>query len=96
MRKVITELSKNIYSLKREDRTLFVAIDGRGGSGKSTLAEKIAQNLPSVTIVHLDDFAYPMQGADRERLLNQVILPLRKGTVAHYQRFDAKMGKLAE
>ena len=96
MSKVIGELSEKIQALKRNGKTLLVAIDGRGGSGKSTLAEKLFRNLPNVTVVHLDDFAYPMQGADRERLLNQVILPLRNGTKSNYQRFDQKAQKLAE
>ena len=96
MEKIIADLSKKISLLKREGKTLFVAIDGRGGSGKSTLAEKLAHGLPNVTIVHLDDFAYPMQGADRQRLLNQVIFPLRQNVPANYQRFDMKAGKFAE
>ncbi|MDO8594738.1 MAG: uridine kinase [bacterium] len=96
MQKVIAELSEKIRSLKRDGKTLFVAIDGRGGSGKSTLAERLSKNLPNVDVVHLDDFAYPMQGADRERLLNQVILPLKNSTKGNYQRFDTKANKLAE
>lgn len=96
MKKIIVELSKKICALKRESKTLFVAIDGRGGSGKSTLAEKLANRLVDVTIVHLDDFAYPMQGADRQRLLDDVILPLKNNVQANYQRFDMKEGKFAE
>ncbi len=37
-----------------------------------------------------------MGGADRQRLLNQVILPLRSKEPAHYQRYDWKTKQLAE
>ena len=72
----------------------MIAIDGRGGSGKSTLAEQLKQNLENVTIVHLDDFAYPE--TDRDRLLKQVILPLQADKTANYQRFDWGTKQLAE
>ncbi len=43
-----------IKKLKKPNKTVLIAIDGRGGSGKSTLAENLKQKLEDVTIVHLD------------------------------------------
>lgn len=88
------KLFQKIKNLQQKEKTLLIAIDGRGGSGKSTLAEKLKQNLPNASIVHLDDFAYPK--TDRERLLNQVISPLKENRPAKYQRFDWGTKQLAE
>ena len=90
----LTDLALKIKSLPRRKSTLLIAIDGRGGSGKNSLAEQLKQNLQNVTIVHLDDFAYPE--TDRDRLLKQVILLLKKDKTARYQRFDWGTKKLAE
>lgn len=90
------KLLEHIISLKKKNKTLLIAIDGRGGSGKSTLAKYLGQKLSHATIVHLDDFAYPLGGADRQRLLDQVILPLKKNKQARYQRYDWNTKKLAE
>lgn len=90
----IAEIVHKIQNLKKPNKTLLVAIDGRGGSGKSTLANNLKQKLENVTIVHLDDFAYPMGGADRQRLLDQVILPLKENKLARYQKRDFETKKL--
>ncbi len=87
-------LIEKISSLPKENKTLLIAIDGRGGSGKSTLAQKLKEKLSSVTIVHLDDFAYAKDA--REKLLKQVILPLEKNKVASYRHYDWKIRKLME
>src|SRR5437868_4209532 len=83
-----------IKKLKKHEKTFLIAIDGRGGSGKSTMAEDLKQRLENVTIVHLDDFAYPMRVADRQRLLDQVILPLKDHKVAKYQKRDFETKEL--
>ena len=92
--KSIDELAKRISVLPRAQKTLLIAIDGRGGSGKSTLAEQLKQRLENASVVHLDDFAYPE--TDRDRLLKQVILPLKEDQAANYQRFDWGTKQLAE
>jgi len=61
---MINDLVQKITKLKQSSKTLLVAIDGRGGSGKSTLATSLKGKLENVTTIHLDDFAYPMGGAD--------------------------------
>lgn len=92
----ISSIAEKINSLKKEGQTLLVAIDGRGGSGKSTFAHKLQGFLENATIVQLDNFAYPNGGVDRQRVLDQVILPLKSGREAKYQRFDWKTQKLEE
>jgi len=88
----LSEIIDRIRKLKKFSKTLLIAIDGRGGSGKSTLAKDLSQRLEEVAIVHLDDFAYPMGGADRQRLLDQVILPLKEEKLVKYKKrnFETK------
>ncbi len=94
--KIIDTLLQTIASLPRTHLTLLLAIDGRGGSGKSTLADTLTQSLPNASVVHLDDFAVLPGGADRDRLLRQVITPLEQDRAARYQRFDWPTQQLAE
>lgn len=75
----------------------LVAIDGPGGAGKSTFADRLAGAAGGAPIVHTDDFA----SADNPlnwwpRLLQQVIVPLKRGEAAHFQRYDWSMQSLAE
>lgn len=91
---MLDEIVNKIENLKKPNKTLLVAIDGRGGSGKSTLAENLKNRLENVIIVHLDDFAYPMGGADRQRLLEQVILPLKENKLTKYQKRDFETKEL--
>lgn len=88
----INGLVNKIVSLPKK-QTLFIAIDGRGGSGKSTLAEKLQKELAHVTIVHLDDIVYPMRGADRKKLLKQVIVPIKNSKAGKYQIYDYHIKK---
>jgi uridine kinase len=74
----------------------IVAIDGCAGAGKSTLARRLAAGLDGAPIVHTDDFAsWDNQFGWWPRLLEQVILPLARGTVARYRRFDWDRHQLA-
>jgi uridine kinase len=77
-----------------DGQTLLLAIDGRGGSGKSTIAERLQERLESAVVVHLDDFV--SETVERQRLLQQVILPLKVGQPIRYQRFDWTTRSLAE
>ncbi len=86
---------KNQISLKIN--LFMIAIDGVGGSGKSTLAIALRQTFSNTVIVHLDDFYSPeLQRADRTRLLNQVLQPLKNNQVAKYQKYDWTLKKLTD
>lgn len=68
------------------DRAAFVGVDGFGGAGKTTFAARLAERIPGVAVVHVDDF----QGAgvvewDWDRMRAQVLEPLRSGVAARYQ-----------
>lgn len=88
------DVINRIKSLKKDRQTLFVAIDGFGGSGKSTLAKELKNALgEGVDIVSLDDFSYP---ADKKRLIEQIIAPLKNSTKAKYQKYDWDSKSLKE
>lgn len=83
----------------RGSRALFiVAIDGRCASGKTTLAGKLSEKL-GCELIHTDDFylqphqrteeryAEPGGNLDRERLITEVLKPLRMGLEVSYRPF---------
>lgn len=82
-----------------QGRRTTLAIDGPCGSGKTTLAALLAQ-LYDCPVFHADDFflrpeqrtperfAQPGGNLDRERLREEVLLPLHKGKPVCYRRFD--------
>ena len=98
--------------LQRQKGRLLVAIDGLGGAGKSTLAQLLEQQLKTlgwiVAVVKHDDFYLPSnqrknqqaeaigRAFDWERLRHQVLLPIRRGQSAYYQRYDWEADALAE
>lgn len=87
--------------LAQGERTTL-AIDGPCGSGKTTLAALLARIYDGCPVFHADDFflrpeqrtperfAEPGGNLDRERLLEEVFLPLRAGKPVAYRRFDCK------
>ena len=80
------------------DRTLL-ALDGCCASGKTTLAALLAR-VYGCAVFHMDDFflrpeqrtparyAEPGGNVDRERFLEEVLTPLRRGETVRYRRFD--------
>jgi uridine kinase len=77
--------------------TRIVAIDGGGGAGKSTLARRLAAALDEAPIIPTDHFVSPDdQFGWWPRLLEQVIVPLARGEIARYQRFDWNTRRLVE
>lgn len=92
--------------IRQKGRAVF-AIDGRCASGKTTAARKISQALPC-TVFHADDFflrpeqrtaeryASPGGNFDRERFLEEVLLPAVNGKAVNYRPFDCKAMKLLE
>ena len=84
---------------KEVKHPFFLAIDGRCAAGKTTLAENI-QSSVECNVIHMDDFylpfsertkeemAQPGGNMDFERLLLEVLIPLRSGTNALYRPYD--------
>ena len=82
-----------------------VALEGGSASGKTTLSG-ILETVYGCTVFHADDFFLrPEQrtrerlseiggNLDRERLLSEVLKPLRRGEPIRYRRFDCSRGEL--
>lgn len=91
-----TQLSEEAV---RKGTPAILAIDGRCASGKSTLAARLADAWDA-SLFHMDDFylqpaqrtaerlAEPGGNVDRERFLEEVLLPLTEGKPITYRRFD--------
>ncbi|MFC0623653.1 uridine kinase family protein [Kribbella deserti] len=64
----------------------IVAVDGRSGGGKSTLARRLAEAVPDLAIVHVDDVAWQAPMFDWAGLLADGVLePLRRGEAVSYR-----------
>ncbi len=84
-----------------------LAIDGRCGSGKTTLA-KVLQDKSGAAVVHMDDFflrpqqrtperfAEPGGNVDRERVLEEVLVPLKENRPVVYRPYDAHRPAMLE
>lgn len=76
-----------------------LAIEGSSASGKTTLATLLEQ-IYDCTVFHMDDFflrpeqrtkerfAQPGGNIDKERFLDEVLLPISRGESVNYRRFD--------
>ena len=85
--------------LQAQNAPAIVAIEGGSASGKTTLAQ-LLQDLYGCTVFHMDDFFLrPEQrtperfaevggNVDRERFLEEVLLPLSQGKPVCYRPFD--------
>lgn len=85
-------------SLKKK-KFVIISIDGPGGAGKSLFAANISKYIPGCQIIHFDDFYYernsvqhnrPEIGSsfDWGRLEQEVLMPLKEGKTACYQKYD--------
>ncbi len=91
--------------IKKHAKPLTVAIDGRCAAGKTTLAEQLRELL-GCNVIHADSFfPRPEQrnaerlnefggNFDRERLLAEVMLPLKRGKPFSYRPFSCKTQSL--
>lgn len=94
-------LLARIDALMRERPRVIVAIDGMSASGKTALAAYLQQARGAQT-VHMDDFflqphqrtpqryAEPGGNVDRERFLEEVLVPLHRGEAFAYRPFDCR------
>ena len=88
-----------------EKGSAVLAIEGGSASGKTTLAA-LLQELYGCTVFHMDDFfLQPHQrtaerfaeaggNVDRERFLQEVLLPLKQGSPVAYRRYDCQTQSL--
>ena len=91
------QIVTKIRELLSQKQLVLLAIDGYGGSGKTTLARAIQLNFPGSAIITLDDFATDTtSGADRNRFISHVLMPLSEGKDARYQRFNWREKILAD
>jgi uridine kinase len=111
---MLDERLQPVIALLTKDQSkpvLIVAIDGHSAAGKSTLARAIANTLPSVTIVQMDDFYRSLDEEERsrldaeggyhqyydwQRLEEQVLKPLAIGEDCWYQKYDWSTNRLGE
>lgn len=105
MKEIAAEIITEIGKLKTKKDHLLIAIDGRCGSGKSTLGAYLQQKMHG-NLLHMDDFYLrpeqrtPMRreepggNVDRERFLEEVLLPLHKGTKFTYRPFNCRKWEL--
>lgn len=89
------------------EKPFLAAIEGRCGSGKSTLAAYLAARR-GWSVIHADDFflrpsqrtperyAEPGGNLDRERFLEEILVPLRSGRPVRYRPFDCRSMRLRE
>lgn len=79
----------------------IVAIEGGSASGKTTLAQQLAQ-IYDCAVYHMDDFflqpwqrtaqrlSQPGGNVDRERFLEEVLLPVTRGETVRLRRYDCR------
>ena len=65
----------------KNNKPVFISVDGHGGSGKSTFAQKLAHQL-GAQVIHIDDFTGQDAADDwYKSLLTNVIEPALAGAV---------------
>ena len=86
---------------------VLLAIEGGSAAGKSTLAQ-LLNHVYDCSVAHMDDFFLrPEQrtaerleeaggNVDRERFLQEVLLPLSRGGTAQYRRYNCAAGTVEE
>ena len=100
-------LLQELQEKSRFQDHLIVAVDGRCASGKSTFAKSLHERF-GWSVIHMDDFflrpeqrtparyAAPGENVDHERFLEEVLQPLRAGTLSSYRPFDCNTMEIAE
>ena len=90
-----------IDKLMSEKERVLIAVDGTSAGGKTTFSSLLAQ-VYDCNVFHMDDFflreeqrtperyAEPGGNVDRERFLDEVLLPLSEGMNVNYRKFDCR------
>jgi len=101
MEKLLTYFVSAAEALLKSRERIILALDGRCASGKTTVAG-LLQRETGCTVIHMDDFflrpeqrtpqrlAQPGGNVDRERFLEQVLLPLKRGLPFSYRPYDCR------
>lgn len=93
----VDDVARRVDAVATQRATRLVAIDGWGGCGKSRLAAELEKRLPSVTVIHTDDFAGPNQtGWDWQRFSREVLAALLRDRPARFQRYDWNRDRLGD
>jgi len=99
LKSAIEETVKIMNEILKEKGTVKVAIDGRCGSGKSTFGELLSKEF-DCSLFYMDDFFLPPEkrtterlnkpggNVDRERFLEEVLIPAAKGEDVFYKVYD--------
>lgn len=100
---VMKKLLDKIKEILEDNPQAVIATDGMCASGKTTFAEKLAEEF-GFQVVHTDDFFLPfdMRTEERlsqpggnvhyERLVDEVIIPLKEKRTFEYCVFDCSSG----
>lgn len=102
-----SELILLLREWEKQKERKIIAIDGRCASGKTTLAYFISENI-ACDCIHIDDFFLPFEkrtkewagraggNIDFERLISEVLIPIKNGECYIYSKFSCKDGSLTE
>ena len=101
MREICQSELLELLDERLKNAPIRLAIEGRSASGKTTLARLLEERYDA-TVLHMDDFFLqphqrtdarlrePGGNVDRERFLEEVLLPLSTEKPIEYRRFDCR------
>ncbi len=98
---VVMQIAEHMKQMTKEKECIIVAVDGRCAAGKTTLARMLKETL-SCNVIHMDSFflrpeqrteerfLFPGGNVDYERVLQEVLLPLKEKREFSYRPFSCK------
>ena len=107
MRDIAVLIMDKIEALQQEKQSLLIAVDGRCAAGKTTFAAYLQEAL-SCNVIHMYHFFprpeqqspermnEPGGNVDHERLISEVLVPLRQGGDFSYRLFDCQRQDFGE
>lgn len=106
VRQSFNDISSKIKKNQPDHKPVIMALEGFVGAGKSTLAAKLKAELGDAYVVEIDDFFLNdkvkddtranVDRIDRKRLEEQVLLPIKNGQSAAYQRLEYPTDNLSD